>query len=239
MSESGDRPIRVLIVEDEPVIAEANGEYLRRMGGFEVVATVATAHDAMRTASAAVSDGAPIDLVLLDLGLPDARGVDLAAALSGLRPGPDVIAITAQRELATVRTAMSHGVLLYLLKPFTFAAFEEKIGQYRRYREALSGSGDAVSQRDVDRAVSELRMTGDRRTAKKGAVPETEDTVGRAIQDSPAGLTASEVAARLGSSRVTAWRYLERLADDGAVDRVTEYGNTGRPQVRYVWHVTP
>ena len=168
MTRSPEAVIRLMIVEDEELIAEAHREYLRRIGGFEVVAAVTTAQEAMRVATAAAAAGAPIELVLLDLGLPDARGVDLASALSGFRPDPDIIAITAQRELATVRTAMSHGVLLYLLKPFTFAAFEEKIGQYRRYREALSGSGDAVSQRDVDRAVSELRMTGDRRTAKKG-----------------------------------------------------------------------
>lgn len=227
--------IRVLIVEDEPLIADAHREYLGRLDGFEVVAAVATAQQAVRAATAAAADGTPIDLVLLDLGLPDARGIDLAAALSGIRPGPDIIAITAQRDLATVRSAMSHGVLLYLLKPFTFAAFAEKIRQYLGYRDALSDGSDAVSQRDVDRALAELRTTDARRTAPKGAAPETADAVGRAIRDSDGGLTASEVAAALGSSRVTAWRYLERLAEDGAVERLTEYGNTGRPQVRYRW----
>ena len=229
--------IRVLIVEDEPLIAEAHREYLARMGGFEVAAVANTARDAMRAASTAASAGNPVTLVLLDLGLPDAAGVDLAAALTGIRPEPAIIAITAQRDLATVRSAMSRGVLLYLLKPFTFAAFREKIEQYLRYRDALAPGGDAVSQRDVDRALAELRTSDTRATSRKGAAPDTEDAVGRAVRDSAAGLTASEVAGVLGSSRVTAWRYLERLADDGTVDRITEYGNTGRPQVRYVWHV--
>ncbi|AZG43969.1 response regulator [Gordonia insulae] len=227
--------IRVLVVEDEPLIAEAHREYLSRIAGFEVVAAVTTAQEALRVATTASGADEPIDLVLLDLGLPDARGVDLASALSGIRPGPDIIAITAQRDLATVRSAMSHGVLLYLLKPFTYAAFAEKIRQYLGYRDALTAGSDAVSQRDVDRALAELRTTDARRTAKKGAAPETEDAVGRAVRDSATGLTASEVAAVLGSSRVTAWRYLERLADDGTVERITEYGNTGRPQVRYRW----
>ncbi|AFR48603.1 MULTISPECIES: response regulator [Gordonia] len=222
--------IRVLIVEDEPVIAEAHRDYLARLGGFEVVGAVSTAQEALRMAGAG-----PVDLVLLDLGLPDARGVDLASALSGVRPAPDVIAITAQRDLATVRSAMSRGVLLYLLKPFTFAAFREKIEQYLRYREALTGDADAVSQRDVDRALAELRTSDTRRSAKKGAAPQTEDAVSRAVRDSPDGLTASEVARALGSSRVTAWRYLERLADDHVLDRDTEYGSAGRPQVRYRW----
>ncbi|MFC8316527.1 response regulator [Gordonia sp. NPDC057258] len=222
--------IRVLIVEDEPVIAEAHRDYLVRLGGFEVVGAVSTAQEALRMATAG-----PVDLVLLDLGLPDAPGVDLASALSGVRPAPDVIAITAQRDLATVRSAMSRGVLLYLLKPFTFAAFREKIEQYLRYREALTGDADAVSQRDVDRALAELRTSDTRRSAKKGAAPQTEDAVSRAVRDSPDGLTASEVARALGSSRVTAWRYLERLADDHVLERDTEYGSAGRPQVRYRW----
>jgi response regulator of citrate/malate metabolism len=227
--------IRVLIVEDDPLIIEAHREFLGRIGGFDIVASVSTAQEALRAATAASGSGAAVDLVLLDLGLPDADGVDLASALSGIRPVPDIIAITARRDLATVRSAMSHGVLLYLLKPFTFAAFAEKIRQYLGYREALTAGEDAVSQRDVDRALAELRTADTRRTAKKGAAPETEDAVGRAVRDSDGGLTASEVAGVLGSSRVTAWRYLERLADDGTVERVTEYGNTGRPQVRYRW----
>ncbi|TYQ14122.1 UNVERIFIED_ORG: response regulator of citrate/malate metabolism [Gordonia westfalica J30] len=222
--------IRVLIVEDEPVIAEAHRDYLARIGGFEVVGAVTTAQEALR---AARTHG--VDLVLLDLGLPDARGTDLASALSGVRPAPDVIAITAQRDLPTVRAAMSRGVLLYLLKPFTFAAFREKVEQYLRYREALTGEAEAVSQRDVDRALAELRSGDHRRSAKKGSAPQTEDAVCRAVRDSADGLTASEVARTLGSSRVTAWRYLERLADDGVLDRDTQYGSAGRPQVRYRW----
>ncbi|GAC54098.1 response regulator [Gordonia amicalis] len=222
--------IRVLIVEDESLIAAAHRDYLGRIGGFEVVGAVTTAQEALRTTKTHA-----VDLVLLDLGLPDARGTDLASALAGVRPAPDIIAITAQRDLQTVRTAMSSGVLLYLLKPFTFAAFREKIEQYLRYREALAGDTDAVSQRDVDRALAQLRAVDPRRSAKKGAAPQTEDAVCRAVRDSVDGLTASEVARALGSSRVTAWRYLERLADDGVLNRDTQYGSAGRPRVRYRW----
>ena len=84
--------IRVMIVEDDPLIAAAHREYLDRIGGFEVIAAVTTAQQAMRTASEAARACTPIALTLLDLGLPDASGIDLAAALSGVRPGPDIIA---------------------------------------------------------------------------------------------------------------------------------------------------
>ena len=55
------------------------------------------------------------------------------------------------------------------------------------------------------------------------------------MRDRADGLTADEAAKLVGVSRVTAWRYLERLADDGTVTRVTEYGKTGRPSTRYQW----
>ena len=145
--------IRVLIVEDEPLIAEAHQAYLSRVGGYEVVAVVSTAREAVRQASAAIADETPIDLVLLDIGLPDHSGIELASTLSGMRPTPDIIAITSERDLAVVRAAVAHGVLIYLLKPFTFGAFRDKLERYQRYRDALGGGGDAVSQRDVDAAM--------------------------------------------------------------------------------------
>ncbi|WP_333619934.1 response regulator [Dietzia sp.] len=227
--------IRVLIVEDEPLIAEAHAGYLERLGGFEVFASAHTARAALAALADAEAEDAPVSLVLLDLGLPDSPGLELAARMSRLPNPPDVVAITAQRDLATVRSALGHGVLLYLLKPFTFAAFRDKLERYVHYREALGTAEDAVSQREVDLALAELRTVDIRASARKGAAPGTEDAVARAVRDREGGLTASEVAGEIGSSRVTAWRYLERLADDGTVRRTTEYGSAGRPHVRYQW----
>ncbi|WP_396926052.1 response regulator [Mycolicibacterium sp.] len=225
--------INVLIVEDEPLIAEAHRTYLTRLQGFTVTGMATTAREAMRMASEAATDS-PVDLVLLDLGLPDASGIALASALSGLRPAPDIIAITSERDLEMVRAAVAHGALAYLLKPFTFAAFRDRLERYRRYREALPAGTEAASQAEVDRALAELRST-DKSVAPKGAAPGTTDEIARAVRDRADGLTADEAAKQVGVSRVTAWRYLERLADDGTVTRLTEYGKTGRPSTRYQW----
>lgn len=223
--------IRVLIVEDEPLIAEAHRSYLARIGGFTVVAVAHTGADAVRAATKA----GPIDLVLLDLGLPDAHGLDVAATLAALRPSPDIIAITSARDLAIVRAAVAHGVVLYLLKPFTFAAFRDKLARYLEFREALSAGSSAVSQRDIDRAMGALRTPEERTAAPKGVAPQTLDEIARTLRDASGPLGASEVGAAVGVSRVTAWRYLEKLAEDGLLTRTTEYGRAGRPQVRYEW----
>ena len=136
--------ISVLIVEDEPLIAEAHQTYLGRLSGFSVAGVAHTARDAMRAASEAAAADTPIDLVLLDIGLPDANGIALASALSGLRPAPDIIAITSERDLEMVRAAVGHGALAYLLKPFTFAAFRDRLERYARYRDALPGTADRL-----------------------------------------------------------------------------------------------
>ena len=49
------------------------------------------------------------------------------------------------------------------------------------------------------------------------------------------GLSATEVGAAVGASRVTARRYLEHLADQGQVERSPRYGGGGRPEVAYRW----
>ena len=227
--------IRVLVVDDEPIIARSHCAYLERIGGFVIADVAGSGRAAITSARTAATGGSPIDLVLLDIGLPDASGIDIVPYLTSISPAPDVIAITSQRDLDTVRNAASHGVLLYLLKPFTYTAFREKMEQYVRYREALPTGTDAVSQGDIDRAFSQLRSVSSRSTARKGTAPDTADAIARAIRDADDGLTASETAKVVGSSRVTAWRYLEALADDGIVTRITEYGRTGRPHVRYRW----
>ena len=227
--------ISVLIVEDEPLIAEAHRTYLGRLTGFSVVGVAHTARDAIRAASEAAATETPIDLVLLDIGLPDASGIALASALSGLRPAPDIIAITSERDLEMVRAAVGHGALAYLLKPFTFAAFRDRLERYQRYREALPAGTDAASHAEVDRALAELRIGSDKSAAPKGAAPGTNDEIARAVRDSADGITSDEVAKRVGESRVTAWRYLERLADEGTLTRQTDYGKAGRPKTRYIW----
>jgi DNA-binding NarL/FixJ family response regulator len=74
--------IRVLVVEDEPLIAEAHQLYLSRVGGFEVAGVVGTAREAVRRVTGAITEGRPIDLVLLDIGCPT------TAASSSPRPCP-------------------------------------------------------------------------------------------------------------------------------------------------------
>ncbi|SDZ33167.1 Response regulator of citrate/malate metabolism [Micromonospora pattaloongensis] len=219
--------IRVLVVEDEPLLAEAHREYTERVPGFTVVGVVHTA----RAAMAALRGGDTADLVLLDFRLPDLHGLEVCRALRAAGSTTDVLAVTSARDLTMVRAAVALGVTHYLLKPFTFAAFRDKLERYAEYRRQVSAEGEVAAQHEVDRMFATLRSPA-ADTLPKGLGAETLDTVLAALRARP-GLSATEVASRTGTSRVTARRYLEHLAETGRVVRAPRYGGPGRPEVEY------
>eukprot|EP01133_Synstelium_polycarpum_P026572 gene26572-31956_t len=174
----------LVVLDDEPLIAQAHRSYVERVPEFVVHGVVHSGNAAVRAVTAANATDQPIDLVLLDIGLPDASGLDVASALGGLRPSPDIIAVTSARDLEVVRSAVARGIVLYLLKPFTFAAFRDKLERYLEYRAALPAGESAVSQHDIDRAMSALRTSDDRAAAPKGFASQTLGLVAASVRDS-------------------------------------------------------
>jgi response regulator of citrate/malate metabolism len=232
-SSSGDR-VRVLVVEDEPLTAEAHVAYLERLDGFDVVGRARDGRETLEAVRAAGGpDGAGLDLVLLDMNLPDTHGLQLCRALRAAGSTVDVIAITAVRDAAVVRTAVSLGIVQYLIKPFTFATFADRLGAYRSFRESLAAGQGQVTQSDVDSGFATLRRAP-APTLAKGLASATLEQVVAALRrgGSP---SAGEVADVAGVSRVTARRYLEHLVDTGAVTREPRYGTPGRPEHGYRW----
>jgi response regulator of citrate/malate metabolism len=220
--------IRVLVVEDEPVAADAHRVYVDRTAGFTTVAVAFSGAVALDTL-ARVS----VDLVLLDMNLPDTHGIDLCRRIRGAGADIDILAVTSARELATVRAAAAHGVVGYLLKPFTYEAMRDRLTAYADYRNALRAGGQAGGQADIDRVLDTVRP------ARSGSLPkgmgqETMDRVVAAVRDAD-GLSAAETAELIGASRITARRYLEYLADTGLAERTPRYGGAGRPELEYRW----
>jgi response regulator of citrate/malate metabolism len=223
---------RVLVVEDEEVAAAAHAEYVGRVPGFTVAGVARSGADAVRL----LRDGAAVDLVLLDMNLPDVHGLELLQRIRQDGHLADVIAVTSARDLDVVRRAVSHGVVQYLLKPFTFAGLRGKLEQYAAYRAQLGGGGDAVVQDEIDELLGLLRPVGSAGALPKGMSAQTMRLVTDHLRTADgAAASASEVAEATGTSRVTARRYLEHLAESGLVERRSRYGGGGRPEVEYRW----
>jgi response regulator of citrate/malate metabolism len=223
---------RALVVEDEPVAAEANAAYLRRLD-VEVVAVAATGQEALRY----LAGDPDVDLILLDMHLKDGHGLALLRRIRAAGHSCDVIAVTSARDVDVVRQAVAQGVVSYLIKPFTFAGFRTKLEQYVRYREQMAAS-DTLGQSDVDAMLATLRPTLSSTDLPKGLTMTTLTRVSTAVRDAERAMSASELAELIGASRVTARRYLEHLADSGLLERDTRFGRTGRPEVEYRWRVS-
>jgi two-component system copper resistance phosphate regulon response regulator CusR len=110
----------VLIVEDEPRIADFLAKGLRRQG-YDVECAY-TGSDALAW-TGGESDGPPIDLIVLDLGLPDIDGLDVLRALSARGSEVPVIVLTARTEASDRTEALRLGASEYLTKPLPFPDF--------------------------------------------------------------------------------------------------------------------
>jgi response regulator of citrate/malate metabolism len=180
--------IRVLIVEDEPIAAAAHAAYVARVPGFVVAGQAGTVADALRE----LANGR-IDLVLLDMNLPDMHGLAVVRAMRAAGHTADVIAVTSARDLTVVRAAVSQGVVQYLLKPFVFAALRDKLGRYQAYRDQLAARRPVTAQHDVDRLLANLRGA-DAVTLPKGLSRESLDVVSELLRAAGTGTGPSAAA---------------------------------------------
>ncbi|MFF3291564.1 response regulator [Streptomyces sp. NPDC003023] len=219
--------INVLVVEDDPVAADAHALYVGRVTGFQVAGIAHSRAEAVRAL-----ERTDVDLLLLDLYLPDGHGLALVRSLRAAGHSADVIAVTSARDLAIVREGVSLGVVQYVLKPFTFATLRDRLTRYAEFR---ASAGEASGQDEVDRALATLRTPRVTTSLPKGLSGPTLEAVTRTLRESAEGLTATEAAAAVGISRITARRYLEHLVTAGRAARAPQYGQIGRPELQYRW----
>ncbi len=116
-------PIRVLIVDDEPLARKKIRTFLKEHADFEVVAECGSGHDASST----ITSLAP-DLLFLDIRIPDRNGFEVLQSVDVNRL-PAVIFTTAFDEYAV--KAFDVDALDYLLKPFNRERFAQAIERFR------------------------------------------------------------------------------------------------------------
>jgi response regulator of citrate/malate metabolism len=220
--------IRVLVVDDDFMVARVHRGFVDRVPGFTTVGVAHTGADAL----AQISSVGP-DLVLLDIYLPDISGLDVLRRLreSG-DGGPDVLAVTAARDVSTVRSALRGGVVHYVLKPFGFDVLRDRLERYAAVYGRLDAAAD-VAQPDVDRLFVTTQTVG--APMPKGLTADTSRLVADAMRACAGDLSAEECAERTGLSRVSTRRYLEHFVTAGKAEVRLRYGAAGRPQRRYRW----
>jgi DNA-binding response OmpR family regulator len=142
---------RVLVVEDEPTIAESVAARLRAEG-FEVQ----IAADGHRALDAAAEDQP--DLVVLDLMLPGLDGLEVCRRLQATRPVP-VLMLTARDDETDVLVGLGVGADDYLTKPFSMRELVARVrALLRRVDRAAELAADGANPPEDATALTEIRL---------------------------------------------------------------------------------
>ncbi len=216
---------KILIVEDDPMVALINKRFLENMGFKDILGPVQTEEEIIK-----VLDKENIDLILLDVYLPKKNGIDILKSLRYKKYLTDVIMITAANSVEEVKRAFAYGVTDYLVKPFEFERFEEAINKYKQKNNLLN-KREALSQQDIDVISKPLE---EKIELPKGLNQKTLDRIMEFLKENQGKVwTLREIAYELKISNVTIKKYMDYLEDVKKVNVTLTSGNVGRPEYKY------
>lgn len=219
----------ILIVDDDPQIAEIHQHFVEKIDGFTVCGIAGNLEDAEKMSAVLKPD-----LILLDLHFPEGKGTEILWNLRTRQQATDVILITAAKELDPLQEAIRGGVFDYILKPVMFQRFQEALERFRDSRLRINAQS-SLDQNTVDRLLHPYKTVA----AGEPQYPKGIDALTlkkiQAVffQPHSQGLSAEEVAAIIGAGRTTARRYLEYLVAHHELTTELVYGTVGRPERRY------
>jgi len=146
--------VNVLIVDDHPLMLSGLQDVLGEAWPDAVCLGAQQAEEALRVVGA----DAAIDLVCVDLSLPDLEGVELIRRLRRLRPTLPVIVLSAMEHALQVEQAFAAGAQAYLIKSLTRAELVAGLREFRASGHYLAPAlRDALARRRVECGRSDMR----------------------------------------------------------------------------------
>lgn len=218
--------IKVLIVEDDPMVAELNRGYLDEVEGFTLVGIAKNGAEALTFLG-----NNEIDLILLDIFMPNIDGMELLRRIRSFGHRIDVIMVTAARNSASIQDALRQGVVDYLVKPFSFERLYASLMAYKNRRQVITESA-VLNQSEIDHRIL-AKSNLSTRELPKGLDSDTLSLVLEHIKQCPEAFTTEEMAGHVGISRVSMRKYLDFLKDTGVLERKLVYRSVGRPVSMY------
>ena len=212
--------MRVLIIEDDPMVAMIHKEYFKRK---ELTDDLNLNHVTSLEAAKDYLKKNKVDLIVLDNYLTDGQGVEFLPELKGY----PIIMITAANDVQTVEAALSNGVVDYLVKPFTYERFSQAIDKVQDYVNLLSK--EKINQDLIDDYLNSGRVDEEEDSLPKGLSRITLKKVIEAIQQQNTGFTTQQIADILDISRITIRKYLNHLVNINVLNEDAEYYTSGRP----------
>ena len=219
--------IKILIVEDELLLAEMHAEYIKAYPACDKVWLAGNLAEARK-----MIEYMKPDLILLDNYLPDGKGIDLVHELLQERNSADIVFTTAASDMETVSEAIRLGVFDYLVKPIAYERLGQTLDRYIQRKSVLQGA-NKTNQSQIDDMFNTYARGESKEELPTGIDAITLDKVLVLFAVPDAEYTAESIAETIKLSRTTARRYLEYCLAQRKIEAEIEYGKVGRPQRIY------
>jgi len=218
---------KVLIVEDDPMVAMINEQYIVRNKNFRVVGKCRDGSSAL-----AFLEDNPVDLLVLDVYMPHMNGFEVLRQIRSRKMMIDAIMVTAANDRESLEEALHLGIVDYLVKPFTFDRFQMALEKFMVQNNALRDV-ETLNQNSIDFIIANARKKNDE-LHPKGIQERTLHLILEHLQENPdQWLTGDAIAEKTGLTSVTVRRYMNYLAESGKAAGEMDYETGGRPCMRY------
>ncbi|MCR5766845.1 MAG: response regulator [Treponema sp.] len=232
---------RVLIVEDDPMVAMINSQFVKKVDGFEVAGMCRNGLEAIDFLGE--ND---VDLILLDVYMPVMDGTDTLKKIRTMKKTAEVIMVTAANDSNTIEETVHLGVHDYLIKPFTFERFAASLEKFKAKKQLLNENSvmdqscvDNLFAQETSIGQTDLTVAGNSREQEAmEALPKgiQKKTLSRIISyfDSNSGWSSTDmISEALGISIVTVRTYMNYLVKAKIITEDINYSTGGRPSMLY------
>ena len=227
---------KVLIVEDDPMVAMINEQYVCKNSKFKVAGSCRNGQEALD-----FLESNQVDLIVLDVFMPYMDGIETLKKIREKKFSAEVIMVTAANDSSTIEETMHLGVIDYLIKPFAYDRFQVALEKFVSKYTALK-ENTVLDQSSIDSMISNGNNSFIAAGGEKAEEPEClpkgiQKKTLLMIQDywkkESGWQTVDMVSEKLGISIVTARHYLTYLEEKGQIVSDINYETGGRPSVLY------
>lgn len=218
---------KVLIVEDDPMVAMINEQYVMKNKNFSVCGKCKDGLSALE-----FLEINSIDLIIMDVYMPKLDGFEALRQIRKKQISADVIMVTAANDRDSLEEALHLGIVDYLVKPFTFDRFQTALQKYITQQKALNEL-DTLNQKSIDFIIDSSRKKNED-LHPKGIQEKTLSIISNHLKGNKnKWLTGDEIAEKTGITAVTVRRYMNYLVESGKAQGEINYETGGRPCMLY------
>ena len=227
----------VLIVEDDPMVAMINEQYVCRNKNFKVVKSCRNGQEALE-----YLDNNTVDLIIMDVFMPYMDGIEALKKIREKKIDTEVIMVTAANDPATLEETMHLGVMDFLIKPFAFERFQIALEKFASKTEALRGVHGTIDQSYVDSLISSGNpapavhanpLENPDSELPKGIQQKTLKMLVEYMKNTEGWIPGDKISQDVGLSSVTIRHYMNYLSEIHEIRSTINYSTGGRPSVLY------